>query len=219
MHIVTVARMFWVFGSLFPRRCGALRAGCCGSGIQMLSRRCGVSWVSCRGSGRLWSIYLFWTPAYFLIVRLVHYFFALRTCYMLRRHVQTKSHTGPSKRKRSGHEPHRASKRMPSFWQRATFSGSRPSQRYKTKRLKRPFVGRGETWLPVLALGCLSGGAVCPFGLSSYSPPPPIFHLGFCCVVFWVVGSASSVLVSCAAGFLSVLVFLGSWPLLSRAPT
>ena len=57
--------MFWVFGSLFLRRCGALRA-------------------SCRGSGRLWSIYLFWTPAYFLIVFLVHCFFAVRTCYMLR---------------------------------------------------------------------------------------------------------------------------------------
>ena len=52
MHIVTVARLFWVFGSLFLRRCG---------------------------SGRLWSIYLFWTTAYFLIVCLVYYFFAVRT--------------------------------------------------------------------------------------------------------------------------------------------
>ena len=57
--------MFQDFGSLFLRRCGALRAGC-------------------RGSGRLWSIYLFWTLAYFLIVCLVHYFFAVRTCYRLR---------------------------------------------------------------------------------------------------------------------------------------
>ena len=84
MHIVTVARMFWVFGSLFLRRCGVHRVGCCGSGIRVLSRRCDVSWVSCRGSGRLWSIYLFWTTAYFLIVRLVQYFFAVRTCYMPR---------------------------------------------------------------------------------------------------------------------------------------
>ena len=62
---MTVARMFWVFGSLFLRRFRALRA-------------------SCRGSGRLWSIYLFWTPAYFLIVCLVHYFFAVRTCYIFK---------------------------------------------------------------------------------------------------------------------------------------
>ena len=113
MHIVTVARLFWVFGSLFLRCCG---------------------------SGRLWSIYLFWTTAYFLIVCLVYYFFAVRTCYM----------PHPP---RSDKKPHwsvqtetvrpRAT-RMPSFWQRGTLSfGSSPSQWYITKRLKRPFVGRG----------------------------------------------------------------------------
>ena len=52
MHIVTVARLFWVFGSLFLRRCG---------------------------SGRLWSIVIY---SGILIVCLVHYFFAVRTCYM-----------------------------------------------------------------------------------------------------------------------------------------
>ena len=186
----------------------------------MLSRRCGVSWVSRHGSSRLWSIYLFWTPAYFLIVCLVHYFFAVRTCFMLRLPRSDKKPHWTVQTETVRPRPHRASKRMPSFWQRSTLSfGSRPSQRYKTKMLKRPFVGRGETWPPVLALGCLSGGAVCPFGLSSCSPFPPSFHLEFCCVVSWVVGSATSVLVSCTAGFLSVLVFLGSWPLLSRAPT
>ena len=165
MHIVTVVHMFWVFGSLFLRRCGVFLASCCGSGIRVLSRRCDVSWVSCRGSGRLWSIFLFWITAYFLIVCLIHYFFAVRTCYMPR----------PP---RSDKKPHwtvqTKTVRPRAIWQRATLSfGSRPSQRYITKRLKRPFVGRGETWPPVLALECLSGGSVCPFGLSSEEPHFP----------------------------------------------
>ena len=32
LHFVTDSRMFWVFGSLFLRRCGVSCASCCGSG-------------------------------------------------------------------------------------------------------------------------------------------------------------------------------------------
>ena len=67
LHFVTDSRMFWVFGSLFQRRCGTPLASCCGSGNVHLFRRCGVSSASCCGSGNLSSIYLFWTPAYFLV--------------------------------------------------------------------------------------------------------------------------------------------------------
>ena len=42
LHFVTDSRMFWVFGSLFQRRCGVFLASCCGSGNLVLSRRCGV---------------------------------------------------------------------------------------------------------------------------------------------------------------------------------
>ena len=45
--------MFWDFGSLFQRRCGASLASCCGSGSVHLFRRCGVSSASCCGSGPL----------------------------------------------------------------------------------------------------------------------------------------------------------------------
>ena len=45
--------MFWFFGSLFQRRCGAPLASCCGSGNVHLFRRCGVSSASCCGSGNL----------------------------------------------------------------------------------------------------------------------------------------------------------------------
>ena len=34
LHFVTDSRMFWVFGSLFQRRCGVFLASCCGSGNQ-----------------------------------------------------------------------------------------------------------------------------------------------------------------------------------------
>ena len=53
LHFVTDSRMFWVFGSLFQRRCGAPLASCCGSGNVHLFRRCGVSSASCCGSGNL----------------------------------------------------------------------------------------------------------------------------------------------------------------------
>ena len=60
LHFVTDSRMFWVFGSLFQRRCGVFLASCCGSGNQFLSRRCGVLPASCCGSGNISSTYLFW---------------------------------------------------------------------------------------------------------------------------------------------------------------
>ena len=76
---------------------------------------------------------------------------------------------------------------MPSFWQRATlFRHLRKQAMAKsntTKSLKRPFVGRGETWPPVLALGCLSGLrglSVWSFVLLSAS----LFPRRFCGVVF-----------------------------------
>ena len=53
LHFVTDSRMFWVFGSLFQRRCGAPLASCCGTGNVHLFRRCGVSSASCCGSGTL----------------------------------------------------------------------------------------------------------------------------------------------------------------------
>ena len=57
LHFVTDSRMFWVFGSLFQRRCGAPLASCCGSGNVHLFRRCGVSSASCCGSGNLSSFF------------------------------------------------------------------------------------------------------------------------------------------------------------------
>ena len=53
LHFVTDSHMFWVFGSLFQRRCGAPLVSCCGSGNVHLFRRCGVSSASCCGSGTL----------------------------------------------------------------------------------------------------------------------------------------------------------------------
>ena len=58
LHFVTDSRMFWVFGSLFQRRCGAPLASCCGSSNVHLFRRCGVSSASCCGSGNLSSFIL-----------------------------------------------------------------------------------------------------------------------------------------------------------------
>ena len=37
LHFATDARLFWVFGSLFQRRCGAPLASCCGSGNLLCS--------------------------------------------------------------------------------------------------------------------------------------------------------------------------------------
>ena len=53
LHVATDAHLFWVFGSLFQKRCGAPLASCCGSGNVDLFRRSGVSSASCCGSGPL----------------------------------------------------------------------------------------------------------------------------------------------------------------------
>ena len=185
---MTIARMFQDFGSLFLRRCGVLRARCC-------------------GSGRFWSIYLFWTSAYFLIVCLVHYFFAVRTCYMPR----------PPRSDKNPHWTVQTEMVRP----RATHSIQTDafilakSHTFLRKQAQ-PTVHnqKAETTLRRSRrnLASCPGVFVWWRGLSVWSfvllSAPSFFHLGFCCVVFWVVGSAPSVLVSCAAGFMSVLVFL-----------
>ena len=209
---MTVARMFWVFGSLFPRRCGVFRAGCCGSGNVLLFRRCGVSWVSCRGRGGLWSIYLFWTPA-FPIVCLVHNFFAVRTCHSLR----------PP---RSSQEP-RWTVQTETVRPRATQSHSNGCLHSgKEQHFPSPAeAGHGQEQYNQKSETTLRGSrrnlASCPGsgvflwlrGLSVWSlvlVSAPLFPRVCCGVVFWVVRSAPSVLVSSSSGILPVLVFLGS---------
>ena len=59
LHFVTDAHRFWDFGSLFLRRCGVLRACCCGSGNHMPSRRCGVFYAAA-AVYYLWSTNPFW---------------------------------------------------------------------------------------------------------------------------------------------------------------
>ena len=202
----------------FCRRCGvllpgsALRDGCMhvlGLWIvvpealrlrqRMLSRLCGVSWVSCRGSGGLWSIFLFWTPAYFLIVFLVLCFFAVRTRHRLRprrsgqephctvrtetlRQRATQSH--PNGCLNSGKEPHLPSPAEPGHGQEQHYQKCETTLRESRGNL----TSSPGSWVFVW----LRGLSVWSFVLLS----SPLFPRRFCGVVFWVVGFAPSVLVS-----------------------
>ena len=158
-------------------------------------------------------VYLFWTPAYFLI-------FAVRTCYRLRPPRSAKSHTGPSERKQSGHGPRRAVQTDAFILAKShtILRKQAMAKSNKAKSQKRPFVGRGETWPPVLALGCLSGCAVCPFGLSCCSPLLFCFNSSVVlCFGLWGPPrpcSFPALLVSC-----QFLFFLGPDRFFLRAPT